>query len=56
MKVSTPRSGHAVELGIQELKNAGAEIVPISLPHTAYAIPTLLRRRNGGGVVESGAL
>ncbi len=30
----------AVELGIQELKNAGAEIVSISLPHTPYAIPT----------------
>ena len=30
----------SVEMGIQELKNAGAEIVPISLPHTAYAIPT----------------
>ena len=30
----------AVESGIQELENAGAEIVGISLPHTAYAIPT----------------
>jgi aspartyl-tRNA(Asn)/glutamyl-tRNA(Gln) amidotransferase subunit A len=30
----------AVELGIQELANAGAEIVHISLPHTQYAIPT----------------
>jgi aspartyl-tRNA(Asn)/glutamyl-tRNA(Gln) amidotransferase subunit A len=30
----------AVERGIQELARAGAEIVPISLPHTAYAIPT----------------
>ncbi len=30
----------AVECGIQELAKAGAEIVPISLPHTAYAIPT----------------
>ncbi len=30
----------AVENGIQELARAGAEIVPISLPHTAYAIPT----------------
>ena len=30
----------AVEIGIQELKNAGAEIVPLSLPHTPYAIPT----------------
>ncbi len=31
---------HAVENGIQELAKAGAEVVPISLPHTAYAIPT----------------
>jgi len=30
----------AVEGGIQELAEAGAEIVPISLPHTSYAIPT----------------
>ena len=30
----------AVEIGIQELKNAGAKIVPVSLPHTQYAIPT----------------
>jgi aspartyl-tRNA(Asn)/glutamyl-tRNA(Gln) amidotransferase subunit A len=30
----------AVEFGIQELANAGAEIVPLSLPHTDYAIPT----------------
>jgi aspartyl-tRNA(Asn)/glutamyl-tRNA(Gln) amidotransferase subunit A len=29
-----------VEFGIQELANAGAEIVPLSLPHTGYAIPT----------------
>jgi aspartyl-tRNA(Asn)/glutamyl-tRNA(Gln) amidotransferase subunit A len=30
----------AVELGIQELAKAGCEVVPISLPHTEYAIPT----------------
>jgi aspartyl-tRNA(Asn)/glutamyl-tRNA(Gln) amidotransferase subunit A len=30
----------AVEFAIQELKNAGATIAPISLPHTEYAIPT----------------
>jgi Asp-tRNA(Asn)/Glu-tRNA(Gln) amidotransferase A subunit family amidase len=30
----------AVQFGIQELRKAGAEIVPISLPHTPYAIPT----------------
>jgi len=29
-----------VERGIQELARAGAEIVPTSLPHTSYAIPT----------------
>ena len=30
----------AVQFGIQKLRNAGAEIVPISLPHTPYAVPT----------------
>lgn len=50
MKVGVPREYFeegldaevrvAVELGIQELQTAGAEIVAISLPHTAYAIPT----------------
>jgi aspartyl-tRNA(Asn)/glutamyl-tRNA(Gln) amidotransferase subunit A len=30
----------AVEAGIQKLAEAGCEIVPISLKHTAYAIPT----------------
>ena len=30
----------AVEAGIAKLRAAGCEIVPISLPHTAYAIPT----------------
>jgi aspartyl-tRNA(Asn)/glutamyl-tRNA(Gln) amidotransferase subunit A len=30
----------AVELGLHELACAGAEIVPLSLPHTSYAIPT----------------
>ena len=35
-----PEVQAAVELGIHELANAGAEIVHISLPHTSYAIPT----------------
>jgi aspartyl-tRNA(Asn)/glutamyl-tRNA(Gln) amidotransferase subunit A len=35
-----PEVRAAVELGLQELANAGAEIVHISLPHTQYAIPT----------------
>ena len=30
----------AVEAGIAKLRSIGCEIVPISLPHTAYAIPT----------------
>jgi aspartyl-tRNA(Asn)/glutamyl-tRNA(Gln) amidotransferase subunit A len=30
----------AVEAAIQRLREAGAEVVNISLPHTAYAIPT----------------
>ena len=35
-----PEVRAAVEAGIQELAKAGCEIVPISLPHTEYAIPT----------------
>src|SRR5229473_914515 len=31
---------HAVESAIDKLKSLGCEIVPVSLPHTAYAIPT----------------
>lgn len=30
----------AVEAGIARLRSAGCEIVPISLPHSAYAVPT----------------
>src|SRR5580765_6828232 len=30
----------AVEAGISKLRSAGCEIIPISMPHTAYAIPT----------------
>jgi len=35
-----PEVRTAVEAGIQELAKAGCEVVPISLPHTGYAIPT----------------
>src|SRR5712691_1892779 len=31
---------HAVELAIDKLKTLGCEVVPVSLPHTPYAIPT----------------
>src|SRR6266446_9297939 len=31
---------HAVESAIDKLKSLGCEIVPVSLPHTSYAIPT----------------
>jgi aspartyl-tRNA(Asn)/glutamyl-tRNA(Gln) amidotransferase subunit A len=31
---------HAVEAAIDKLKGLGCEIVPVSLPHTPYAIPT----------------
>jgi aspartyl-tRNA(Asn)/glutamyl-tRNA(Gln) amidotransferase subunit A len=30
---------HAVESAIDELKSLGCEVVPVSLPHTPYAIP-----------------
>src|SRR4051812_11703293 len=35
-----PEVRAAVEAAIAKLRAAGCEIVPISLPHTAYAIPT----------------
>ncbi|HEY7403801.1 MAG TPA: Asp-tRNA(Asn)/Glu-tRNA(Gln) amidotransferase subunit GatA [Candidatus Angelobacter sp.] len=35
-----PEVRAAVEAGIDKLRAAGCTIVPISLPHTAYAIPT----------------
>ncbi len=35
-----PEVRAAVEAGIDKLRSAGCEIVPISLPHTTYAIPT----------------
>ncbi len=35
-----PEVRAAVEAGIQELARAGCEVLPISLPHTEYAIPT----------------
>jgi aspartyl-tRNA(Asn)/glutamyl-tRNA(Gln) amidotransferase subunit A len=35
-----PEVRAAVENGIEKLRSAGCEIVPISMPHTAYAIPT----------------
>src|SRR5713101_1791887 len=31
---------HTVELAIDKLKTLGCEVVPVSLPHTPYAIPT----------------
>jgi len=31
---------HAVETAIDKLRSLGCEIVPVSLPHTPYAIPT----------------
>jgi aspartyl-tRNA(Asn)/glutamyl-tRNA(Gln) amidotransferase subunit A len=35
-----PEVRAAVESGIARLREAGCEIIPISLPHTKYAIPT----------------
>jgi aspartyl-tRNA(Asn)/glutamyl-tRNA(Gln) amidotransferase subunit A len=35
-----PEVRSAVEAAIQKLAHAGCEVVPISLPHTRYAIPT----------------
>jgi aspartyl-tRNA(Asn)/glutamyl-tRNA(Gln) amidotransferase subunit A len=35
-----PEVRSAVEIAVQKLAEAGCEIVPISLPHTEYAVPT----------------
>jgi aspartyl-tRNA(Asn)/glutamyl-tRNA(Gln) amidotransferase subunit A len=35
-----PEVSASVEAAIEQLRNSGCEIVPISLPHTPYAIPT----------------
>ncbi len=35
-----PQVRNAVEAAIQKLAESGCEIVPVSLPHTEYAIPT----------------
>jgi aspartyl-tRNA(Asn)/glutamyl-tRNA(Gln) amidotransferase subunit A len=35
-----PEVRAAAEAGLEKLRSAGCEIVPISLPHTRYAIPT----------------
>ncbi len=38
--------------GIAWLKDAGAEIVEVSLPHSKYALPGLLYHRSGGSLVN----
>ena len=35
-----PEVRAAVEAAIEQLRGAGAEIIPIALPHTRYAVPT----------------
>ena len=42
--------------GLAWLREAGAEIVDVSLPHTKYGLADLLHRRPGRGVVEPGPL
>ena len=44
------------EQGVAWLKDAGAEIVEISLPHTQICAAGLLYHRAGGGLVQSRAL
>ena len=38
--------------GIEWLKDAGAEVVEISLPHTKYALPTYYIIAPAGGLVQ----
>ena len=42
--------------GLAWLRDAGAEIVDVSLPHTKYGLGNVLYHCAGGGVVEPGAL
>ena len=42
--------------GVDWLRDAGAEPVEISLPHTKYALADLLHHRPGRGVLEPRAL
>jgi aspartyl-tRNA(Asn)/glutamyl-tRNA(Gln) amidotransferase subunit A len=44
------------EQGTQWLRDAGAEIVDVSLPHTHYALPSLLHHRAGRSLVQPRAL
>ena len=66
MRIGIPKEyrmpGMAAEIetlwqrGAQWLKDAGAETVEISLPHTKYALAGLLHRRAGRGLFQSRAL
>ena len=38
--------------GVEWLKSAGAKIKEVSLPHTKYALPVLLYRGAGRGLLE----
>ena len=46
----------AVEDAIDKLKNLGCEIVPVSLPHTPYAIPTYYLVATAEASVQPGTL
>ena len=46
----------AVRAALDELGRAGAKIVPVSLPHTKYAIATYYLDLHRRGVVEPGPL
>ena len=66
MRIGIPKEyrvpGMAAEIealwqrGAQWLKDAGAETVDISLPHTKYALPAYYIVAPGGGFVQSRAL
>ena len=51
-----PEIRAAVEQAIDGLRAQGCEIVKVSLPHTKYAVPHLLRRRHRRGFLKPLAL
>ena len=51
-----PRCGARATRARALLKELGAEVREVSLPHTDVAVPDLLHRRAGRSVVEPGAL
>ncbi len=51
-----PEVERAVRGAVDTLRELGASVAPVSLPHTGYAVEHVLRHRHGRGELEPGAL